>query len=179
MTNTINLKAIKNCMMAVSKDRFNISGVYIEDREGCRHYVGTNGHILVHAYETVEKGDTLKAPICIVPRGKIGSLKECEYADLTIVNEQTALIDSRINKIVCDIIDVEYPKYQKIIPYDAPKAKEYACFDDKYLKTLHVILKNHYTLRPFMQDPWSSALWEDEIDGVKYEVVLMSMRTFD
>lgn len=106
-TVVVNLKAIKDCMMAIpggGSFKYNLSGVYIEDRDGYRHYVGMNGHILVHAYETVEKGDALKKPICIVPRGKFVCLSKNKYADLSVVDGNTALINYDKNKdIVLEI----------------------------------------------------------------------------
>lgn len=181
-TVVVNLKAIKDCMMAIpggGSFKYNLSGVYIEDSDGYRHYVGMNGYILVHAYETVEKGDALKKPICIVPRGKFICLSKNKYANLSVVDENTALINNSINKIVCDVVFDEYPDYKNLIPTEAPKINHYTCFDDKYLRILHVILKHHYPLRPFQKDAFSPAMWYDEMDGIRYEIVIMPMRTFD
>lgn len=178
MTNTINLKAIKNCLMAVSKDKEHLTGVYVEDRGGYRHYVGTNGYILVHAFNNLDKDDKLEKPLILKPRGKIGGIKLFDYGWLTIINDESALIESPEIKAVFDIIDETYPSYQRVIPYDAPEAKEYARFDDKYLKILHIILNKNYNTRPLMEERHASALWKNEIDGVNYEIVLMPMRLF-
>ena len=125
-TYEINQDFFKKCMKAVSKDevRYNICGVFIhDDAEGIRHYIGTNGHILVHCKEKYE-GPTLMEGIIVKPTTAMGTKKCMIHVPLQVYDESTAImhLDKRI---LCDIVDGKYPAYEKVIPTDENLRNEF------------------------------------------------------
>lgn len=173
ITYEINTDFFKKCLRVVSKEatRYNISGIFIhDDAEGIRHYVGTNGHILVHCKEKHE-GPTLEKGIIIRPTAALGTRKCCRYVPMKVYDEQTAVID--LNKrILCDIIDGTYPSYEKVIPTDVKPEYEYISFNPEYLLEMKRILGSA-TVRPVSSSPTDPHIFRTTNE---VEVVIMPMR---
>lgn len=171
-TYEINTEFFKKCLRAVSRDehRYYITGVYLHDKEGIRHYVGTNGHILVHCKEKAV-GPVLKEGIIIKPTTPLGTRKCLPYAPLKVYDETTAILHLD-KRILCDIIDGQYPNYKRVIPTDVKPENEYIAFDPQYLLEMKKILGSS-TIRPLSAGPNEPHIFRttDEI-----EVVIMPVR---
>lgn len=177
----VNIDYFKKCLKAISKDpaRWSITGVYIhDDSDGYRHYVGTNGHVLVHCFEPtddkpLEKGLIIK-PLS-TPKNKKKTLRN---SFLKVIDGQNAIIENLDSSYTCHIIDAEYPNYKAVIPTNAKPQTEYVCFNPDYLKVMASILGS-CTIRPEADDVTSPHLFKNaccgEVEG-GVEVVLMPMR---
>lgn len=172
-TYEINQEFFKKCMKAVSKDetRYYICGVFIhDDTEGIRHYVGTNGHILVHCKEKHE-GPALKEGIIVKPTTALGTKKCMIYVPLQVYDESTAILHLD-KRILCDIVDGTYPNYEKVIPTDVKPETEYVAMDPEYLLLMKRILGT-CTIRPLSAGPDEPHIFRK---GDEIEVVIMPMR---
>lgn len=171
-TYEINTDFFKKCLKAVSKEetKYHLCGVYIHDKEGLRHYVGTNGHILVHCKEKAD-GPVLKEGIILRPTTPIGTRKCMLYAPLKVYDESTAILHLD-KRILCDIVDGEYPAYEKVIPADVKPETEYVAMDPEYLLLMKKILES-CTIRPLSAGPNEPHIFRK---GDEMEVVIMPVR---
>ena len=168
----INIDYFKKCMRAVSRDEniYYIGGVYIHDEDGMRHYVGTNGHILVHCKEKYE-GETLEKGLIIKPTTALDQKRCLLYVQLKIYDESTAILHMN-KRILCDILDGSYPDYKKVIPTDVKPEKEYVAMDPEYLLLMKRILGT-CSIRPLSAGPNEPHIFRM---GDEIEVVIMPMR---
>ena len=171
----VNIDYFKKCLKAISKDpaRWSITGVYIhDDSDGYRHYVGTNGYILVHCKEkTADK--PLEKGLIIKPLYPLGTKKCLICCPLMIVDEHTAILITD-KKITCDIVDAEYPAYEKVMPKDPKPEMEYVCFSPSYLRMMETVL-GVCSVRPLadgVNEPHIFRCGNNE----DVEVVIMPMR---
>lgn len=171
-TYEINTEFFKKCLRAVSRDehRYYITGVYLHDKEGIRHYVGTNGHILVHCKEKA-LDPVLKEGIIIKPTTPLGTRKCLPYAPLKVYDETTAILHLD-KRILCDIIDGQYPNYEKVIPTEVKPETEYVAMEPEYLLLMKKILGS-CTIRPLSAGPNEPHIFRK---GDEMEVVIMPMR---
>lgn len=171
-TYEINTEFFKKCLRAVSRDvhRYYITGVYIHDKEGIRHYVGTEGHILVHCKEKAV-GPVLKEGIIIKPTTPLGIRKCLPYVPLKVYDETTAILHLD-KRILCDIIDGQYPNYERVIPTDVKPETEYVAMEPEYLMLMKKILGS-CTIRPLSAGPNEPHIFRK---GDEMEVVIMPMR---
>lgn len=173
----VNLNLINAVIPAVCKDRYYLGGVNIKDVDGFRHYTATNGHILLHTYEAYE-GDALENPITI---GITKTMKnKClKNGEMVIVDDDTVVIKYG-DKTVCDIIDHEYPEYERILN-DAgdEKAPEYASFNPAYYKIIGDFIPKAHYMTPLMKSRTSPAKWCYDYEGTKFEAILMPIRLED
>lgn len=169
----VNIDYFKKCLKVISKDpaRWSITGVYIhDDSDGFRHYVGTNGHILVHCKEkTADK--PLEKGLIIKPLCPLGTKRCLPYCPLKIVDENTAILETN-KKICCDIVDAEYPSYERVMPKDPKPEMNYVCFSPKYLQLMENILGCCY-IRPLADGVNEPHIFRCNDD---VEVVIMPMR---
>lgn len=175
----VSLNLINAVVPAVSKEasRYYLNGVYIEDKDGFRHYTATNGHVLLTAREPVE-GEPMESPMIVKIQKAIKT--KFNHVDLQIVNKDTVLLFAD-SKLVFDVIDATYPEYERVIPADTtPKAESYAIFDPEYLEIINKFVGSK-TKRPLMETCQSAALWivEDTKEGIVKKAVLMPMRAED
>lgn len=175
-TYALNLELMKNCHLAVSKDetRRAINGIFIKDDGGLRHYVGTNGHILVHACEKLDDTE-LKDGIIVKLAGKIGKTDpNFPHAQLDIFDDKVGILYAE-PMVACEIIDEEYPAYQKSIPQSEKLATEYTAFNPDYMKIVKKILGSS-SIQPIQETAKDAALWEKEVNGCIFQIVLMPTR---
>lgn len=177
-TYEINTAYFQHCLQAVSKEesRYYISGVYIHDENGIRHYVGTNGHVLVHCFEPTEDKPIEKGLI-IKPLSALKKNKTLSTSLLRIIDDRSAIIDSFNASVCCEIIDGQYPNYNAVIPTNAEQQTKYVCFDHDYLKIVRSVLGKFPW--PCAEDTVSTHLFRDECFGKEnsgVEVVLMPIR---
>ena len=171
----INIEYFKKCLRAVSHEdtRYNISGVYIHDADGIRHYVGTDGHILVHCKEKYT-GETIEKGLIIRPTTALGTKKCMMYVPLKVYDETTAIMYpfGQTKRVLCDIVDGTYPSYERIIPTDVKPETEYVAMDPEYLLLMKRILGS-CTIRPLSAGPSDPHIFRM---GDEMEVVIMPMR---
>ena len=163
----LNLEILNNVIPATSNDdtRYYLKGVYIEDRDGFRHYTACDGHILFTQSEEIE-GDALPRSIIL---GVTKPIKDkANLAELVLVDDTTAVLKTS-PKTACDLVDTEYPDYRRIIPSDREVAKQYAQFEPEYMKKLFKFIPEAKGLAPFMEHRQSAALWEQ---GNKQAVIM-------
>lgn len=156
----LNLEILNNVIPATSNDdtRYYLKGVYIEDKDGIRHYTACDGHILFTQSEEIE-GDALPRSIIL---GVTKPIKDRLYkAELVLVDDTTAVLKTS-PKTACDLVDAEYPDYRRIIPTDREVAKQYAQFDPDFMKKLFKFIPEAKTLAPYMENRKSPALWEKD-----------------
>lgn len=169
----INTEYLKKCLKVVSKDlaKYYLTGVFIHDKDDVRHYIGTNGHILVHCKEKFN-GDSLKDGIIIRPASALGTRKCLKYIPLKIYDEKTAVLEMNEKRVLCDIIDGRYPNYEAVIPTEVEPEKEYVAFAPEYLLEMKRILGSS-NIRPL-----SSGVDEPHIFKIddEVEVVIMPVR---
>lgn len=177
----VNAQAINDCMKAASKEetRYYLGGVYIHDKDGQRHYVGTDGHIMVHISEKLVGDEELKEGLILKPCTKIKIGKRRDYADLAgtiqIIDKDTVLFKDNYQKIVFDIIDGNYPDYTRVVPEEnTPKLKDYTAFNANYLKIVQSLTGK--VEQPQGTDNASPAMWINEVGDLQYQIVLMPMR---
>jgi len=175
-TYAVNLELMKDCHLAVSKDeaRPNITGIFIQDDGGLRHYVGTNGHIIVHACEKID-AEELKDGIIVKLASKIGK------TDPTFPHAQLEIFDDKVGilyaepLVACEIIDGEYPAYKKVIPETDKLATEYTAFNPDYMKIVKKILGSS-SIQPIQENANQVALWEKEVNGWLFQIALMPVK---
>lgn len=174
-TYEINTDFFKKCLRVVVKDinHYNLRGVFIhDDKEGMRHYVGTDGHILVHCKEKAN-GPVLEKGMIIRPETTLGTRKCFKYAPLKVYDESTAVIYlGSERRILCDIIDGQYPSYERVIPVDVKPENEYVAFNPEYLIEMKRILGG-CSIRPLSTGPTGPHIFRTTD---KIEIVIMPMR---
>jgi DNA polymerase III sliding clamp (beta) subunit (PCNA family) len=171
---TINLKLLNAVAPAVNVDpqRYYLSGIYIDDRDGFRHYTATNGHMLLTARETIN-GETLERPLLLGIKKAIKS--KFEEVSLKVVDNTTVVIYAE-NKVVFDILDCEYPPYERVIPAETtPQATKYTIFEPSYLEEINKFVGDKCKV-PLMEEVFSPALWIVEDGDIKKRAVLMPLR---
>ena len=169
----INIEYFKKCLRAVSHEptRYYISGVYIHDEDGIRHYVGTNGHILVHCKEKCTGDTPLEKGIIVRPTTALDQKRCLPYVPLKIYDETTTILHMN-KRILCDIIDGQFPNYKRVIPTEVEPEKEYVAMDPEYLLLMKRILGT-CTIRPLSSGPNEPHIFRK---GDEIEVVIMPMR---
>lgn len=175
-TYAVNLELMKDCHLAVSKDkaRAAINGIFIQDDGGLRHYVGTNGHILVHACEKIDT-EELKDGIIVKLCSKIGKTDPTfPHAQLEIFDDKVGILHAE-PLVACEIIDEIYPNYKMSIPKTDKLATEYTAFNPDYMNIVKKILGSS-SIQPIQGDANQAALWEKEVNGWLFQIVLMPVR---
>jgi hypothetical protein len=169
---TINLQLLNEVSPAVDKDKWNLCGIYINDVDGFRNYTACNGHILLTARESIT-GDTLENPLFI----KMQKAVKTKFKDVTlkIVDDKTALIYAE-NKLVFDILDNNFPDYERVIPaHDTPLCEHFAIFDPDYMKIINNFNGANNRI-PLMENKGTPALYITERDNLKKRAVIMPIR---
>lgn len=175
-TYAVNLELMKDCQLAVSKDkaRSAINGIFIQDDGGLRHYVGTNGHILVHACEKIDT-EELKDGIIVKLCSKIGKTDPTfPHAQLEIFDDKVGILHAE-PLVACEIIDEIYPNYKMSVPKTDKLATEYTAFNPDYMNIVKKILGSS-SIQPIQGDANQAALWEKEVNGWLFQIVLMPVR---
>ena len=175
----VNIDLINSVLPAASDEptRYYLCGVNIQDNDGFRHYTATNGHIIFTVKEAIE-GEPLENPVTL-KLGKAMKFKGTPIGFLSIVDKETAVLKSNVEKCAVDIIDSIYPSYELVIPAEREPAKEYCAFDPEYIKKLNKFIPGANGLRPFMESSSCAALWIKEDDGIVKRAVVMPMRVAD
>lgn len=168
----INIEALNAVLPATSKEEisFCFDGVYIEDKEGFRHYTATEGHILFTVKTEID-GDSLEKPLILRIKKPL-KYKRNVIGMMQVVDDETVVIKTNQEKVAVDIIDSTYPDYERVIPPEnTPKASEFALFDPYYMKMVNTFLGVR-AIVPLMESANSPALY------IKYnkKAVLMPMR---
>lgn len=175
-TYAVNLELMKDCQLAVSKDKARpaINGIFIQDDGGLRHYVGTNGHILVHACEKIDT-EELKDGIIVKLCSKIGKTDPTfPHAQLEIFDDKVGILHAE-PLVACEIIDEIYPNYKMSVPKTDKLATEYTAFNPDYMNIVKKILGSS-SIQPIQGDANQAALWEKEVNGWLFQIVLMPVR---
>jgi len=175
-TYAVNLELMKDCQLAVSKDKAipAIGGIFIQDDGGLRHYVGTNGHILVHACEKIDT-EELKDGIIVKLCSKIGKTDPAfPHAQLETFDDKVGILHAE-PLVACEIIDEIYPDYKISIPKTDKLATEYTAFNPDYMNIVKKILGSSF-IQPIQGDANQAALWEKEVNGWLFQIVLMPVR---
>lgn len=169
----INIEALNSVLPATNKKEmgyFWLKGVFVEDKEGWRHYTATDGHILFTVKDEIE-GDSLEKPL-ILKINKPLKYKNYTVGDLQVVDDETVVIKTNQEKVAVDIIDGIFPDYERVIPSeDTPKASEFALFDPDLLKKVYDFIELKCKV-PLMENANTAALY---IVGNK-RAVLMPMK---
>lgn len=169
----INIEALNSVLPATDKKekgRNYLNGIYVEDKEGWRHYTATDGHILFTVKDEIE-GDSLEKPL-ILKINKPLKHKTYPFGGLQIVDDETVVIKTNQEKVAVDIIDCIYPDYERVIPSeDTQKASEFALFDPDLLKKVYDFIEKRNAI-PLMENANTPALY---ITGNK-KAVLMPMK---
>lgn len=179
----VNMAAICNCMRAVSKEeaRYYLGGVLIKDIDGRRHYVGTDGHVMIHFSEEI-KGNLLKEEIILKPLSKIKVSKhedvDCYiYGTLQIIDTDTAILKDLNTKIACDVIDGTYPDFWRVIPNEnTEEAKEYIAFNPDFLKVVKTVL-GKTPCKPQTEGEGSVCMWVGDRYFSEIQCVVMPIRS--
>lgn len=177
---TVNIDLINKVIPAVSNDQYrpHWQGVYIHDTDGIRNYVATNGHILFKCAEKGFEGDSLENPV-ILRLNKPLKNKAGLKGELTIVDNDTAVI-KYAEKTVCDIIDAEFPDYQRLIDSGkfAEEIQEYVVFAPEYMAELKKFIPTAWYNTPRMKDKTAMGQWfyNDEKAFIEYTALMMPLR---
>lgn len=160
MSVILNCEAINAVLPAVSKDptRFYLQGVHIEDKSDNRIYTACDSHLLLMVKTPLDADDERLEKSYILKIDKPFRKKNFK-AKFVVIDEETAILKSKIETKAAEILDAQYPDVSSVIPADdTPEAKEYAVFDPDYLKKVNTFLggKNY---KPQMQYPHRPALW--------------------
>ena len=158
----LNIELLNSVIPAMRKEevRFNICGVYIHDKDGMRVYVATDGHKLFVAKELTE-GELLPEKGIIVKFKKEIGKSKLDYCEMVIVDDETVVIRTEKEKMALDIINGEYPSYEKVINSEnTESAKQYFVFDPDLLKDVRKFIgKNNYLNVPKQDNVRSPAMW--------------------
>lgn len=168
----INIEAINSVLPATSKEkgRIYLNGIYVEDKDGFRHYTATDGHILFTVKDEID-GDFLEKPLTLKINKPL-KYKGSVIGTMQIVDAETVVIKTHQEKVAVDIIDCTYPDYERVIPSeDTQRASEFALFDPDLLKKVYDFIGSKYKV-PLMENANAPALY---IVGNK-RAVLMPMK---
>lgn len=180
-TYRLNIELLNSVIPAMCKEevRFNICGVYVQDKDGMRVYVATDGHKLFVAKELTE-GELLPENGIIVKFKKEIGKSKLDYCEMVIVDDETVVIRTEKEKLALDVINAEYPSYEKVIPSgETEVAKEYCVFDPDLLKDVRKFIGNdNYLKVPQQESPEAPAMWRviDDVDKKMKIAVIMPMR---
>lgn len=156
----INIEAINSVLPATNKKekgRSYLNGVYVEDKDGFRHYTATEGHILFTVKTEID-GDSLEKPL-ILKINKPLKYKNYTVGDLQVVDDETVVVKTNQEKVAVDIVDGTYPDYERVIPPEnTKKASEFALFDPDFLNKVYDFLGVRNQI-PLMDDCISPALY--------------------
>lgn len=175
----INLDLINSVLPAKSNDiqRYGLCGVYVEDKDGFRHYTATNGHVLLNVSEAIE-GEPLEKPVILGIKKSI-KFKGQVLGSLRLVDNDTAVIKTNVEKLAVDIIDTQYPDFRKILPAMDKKAETYVSFNPDYMKIAVTFIPSVTEYRPYQETAGSACMWVNETNGVTKQAVVMPMRLTD
>jgi len=180
-TYRLNIELLNSVIPAMSKEqvRFNICGVYIQDKDGMRVYVATDGHKLFVAKELTE-GELLPEKGIIVKFKKEIGKSKLDYCDMVIVDDETVVIRTEKEKLALDVINAEYPSYEKVIPSGKTEvAKEYSVFDPDLLKDVRKFIgPDNYLKVPQQESQDAPAMWRviDDVEKKMKIAVVMPLR---
>ena len=178
----IDINAFNAVQPAISKDatRPHLMGVRIEDKDGKRFYIGTNGHIMLIVETPCPDETPLTEGITILSPKQIPA--KHNLADLVTVDNDTVVIKTDKGKTALDICDGEYPEWRKVLPAETtPHAKTYMKFSPKYMAMLSDFIELCHTITPRAEDKESPALWiHTDVDNNQRRIgCLMPMRGGD
>lgn len=133
---TLNMNFLNTVVLAASKEpsRYYLNGVFINDKDGFRHYTATNGHILITAKEQIID-DPLPNDLLIEFKKPLKSkIDRCQL----VINEKfVTLLYATEKPESFNLIDGKFPEYERIIPKDdTPAASEFCLFAPEYLKMI-------------------------------------------
>lgn len=180
-TYKLNIELLNSVIPAMSKEdvRYNICGVHIHDKDGMRVYVATDGHKLFVAKELTD-GELLPENGITVKFKKELAKTKYDYCEMTIVDDETVVIKTIKEKLALDIINAEYPNYEKVIPSgETDVAKEYSVFDPDLLKDVRKFIGNdNYLKVPQQENSGSPAMWRviDEDNKQMKIAIVMPLR---
>lgn len=161
---------------AISKkeNRYNLEGVYIHDDEKGRHYVATNGHILLHILDSNISGEKLPDKGLII-KSKFKDFKNNNFIlnFATQIDNQTIVFGSGENSEIASIIDADYPDYWRVIPENLKSIKTYRLLNSRFLKIAENFMHGlSNTLTTEEDNGCSPVVWKKD----NMTVVLMPMR---
>jgi len=180
-TYKLNIEMLNAVIPAMSREeqRFNICGVYVQDKDGMRVYVATDGHKLFVAKEVVD-GELLPEKGLIIKFKKEIGKSKLEHCNMVIVDDETVVIRTEKEKLALDIVNAEYPSYEKVIPSgETEVAKEYSVFDPDLLKDVKKFIgADNYLKVPQQESPQEPAMWRviDEQEHKMKIAVVMPLR---
>lgn len=180
-TYKLNIELLNSVIPAMSKEdvRYHICGVHIEDKDGMRVYVATDGYKLFVAKELTD-GELLPENGLTIRFKKELAKSKLDFCEMVIVDDETVVIRTEKEKLALDILNAEYPNYEKVIPSaETDVAKEYSVFDPDLLKDVRKFIgKDNYLKVPQQEEPSSPAMWRvvDEIEKKMKIAVIMPLR---
>ena len=177
-TYKLNIELLNSVIPAMSKEdvRYHICGVHIEDKDGMRVYVATDGHKLFVAKELTDGELLPENGLTIKFKKEIGRSK-LDFCEMVIVDEETVVIRTEKEKMALDIINAEYPNYEKVIPSEnTEQAKQYCVFDPDLLKDVRKFIgKDNYLNVPKQDNVRSPAMWrvvDEDNKQIKIAVIM-------
>lgn len=169
----INIDALNSVLPATDKkekSRIYLNGVFVEDKDGFRHYTATDGHILFTVKDEID-GDFLEKPLILRIKKPL-KYKGNVIGMMQVVDDETVVIKTNQEKVAVDIIDGTYPDYESVIPpEDTKKASEFALFDPEFLNKVYDFLGVRNQI-PLMENANTPALYIKD----NKKAVLMPMR---
>ncbi len=160
---------------AVSKEetRYYLGGVYVHDDEEGRHYVATDGHILLHILDSEPQGNKLSEGLIIKSKFKDFKKNNFILNYATQLDSQTIVFGRGENSEIASIVDGTYPDYSRVIPKKLKSIKTYRLFNSRFLKIAEKFMHGlSNTLTDEDDSGCSPVVWKKD----NMMVVLMPMR---
>lgn len=178
----LNDEILENCILCTSKDeaRPNLQSVFIKDVGERRHYVATDGAIIIR-YDVGFEGEKLDKPILIKPNHKIKKTKDDTECWFDVYDKFGVLTQWSGVKTVFDLLTAEdFPKYDNIFEDVGKEWPEYTALNPRYVNIALKVFDKQALPRPFSKGEGDPKYWEDLYSNKKFsgnvEILIMPQR---